>query len=866
MLSLPSALNALRAYNQFILWKLVPDNPKPRKVPINPNTLQSFTKADDWQNRPDLWVSADHAINLANMLGAEYGVGFLFTDKDPFFFVDIDHCLEADGQWSKLAKNILSYFPGAAVEVSQSGTGLHIFGTYHGVPADHAKKNVALDIEYYHEKRFAAMTGSNIIGDIATDHTDQLANLTAMYFSPNAKAGDLTDWTTEPVPEWNGFEDDAELIAKALESSGPGSILGNKASFKALWGADEDALAKAFPDQYGDRSYDRSSADAALAQHLSFWTGRNCERIQELMQQSALVRDKWDREDYLHRTIMSAVSLSKEVYGAKWESAIDPKYGAVKLRASSEAQRHLADTIRDSIFEKATEEEKYALAKIPSARTFIDHKDKSPQELITMTTPTDVAKVTLSSKPVMVHGYQYLSADKQLELFDKCIYVQDVHRVLTPSGALLKSEQFNATYGGYTFQLDESGDKTTRKAWEAFTESQLIRHPKAESSCFRPDLDPCSLVEVNGRALANTYVPIHTPKMEGDVTLFTEHVAKLLPDERDRRIALSYMAAMIQHKGVKFSWAPLFQGMEGNGKSLLTWVMAYAIGDKYTHLPPAQELNEKFNDWLFDKLFIGIEDVYVAEHKREVIETLKPMITNERLSKRAMQQGQVTADVRANFILNTNHKDAIRKTRNDRRFAVFYTAQQTKEDLERDGMTGDYFPKLYHWLKNQGGYAMVHNYLSNYEIAEEFNPAGLCQRAPETSSTEEAISSSLGGVEQIIMEAIAEGRVGFAGGWISSVQLDKLLKDQGAGRFLSHHKRKEMLTDLGYIPHPALTDGRVNTAIPIDDNKKPRLYIKKGDIKAMNITKANQVASTYMADQQGGVAPTPAQQVMGKVN
>ena len=863
MRTLPKALEALRAYPQFILWKLVPATPKPRKVPINPHTLQSFLKEDDWQNHPEFWVDAELALSILSHLDDSYGIGFLFTANDPFFFVDIDACLEANG-WSPLANSLMSYFPGAAVEVSQSGTGLHIFGMYQGVAPEHAKKNQPLNIEYYTERRFVAFGNwDTITGNIATDHTNGIAQITATYFSPIANAGDMIDWTSEPVPEWNGFTDDAELITKALESGGSGSILGNKASFKDLWEANTDALSRSFPDNFGDRPYDGSSADAALAQHLSFWTGRNCERIQSLMMQSALVRGKWDREDYLHRTIMSAVSLSKEVYGYKRESTIDDKYGAVKLRASSDAQRNLGDTIRDSIFENATEEERYALAKIPTAKTFIEHKEKSAAELIAMVTPTEEAKVSLNHGPQVVSGYQYLSAERQLELFAQCIYVQDIHRILTPTGALLKSEQFNATYGGYTFQLDESGDKTTRKAWEAFTESQLIRHPKAEASCFRPDLPACSIVNINGRALANTYVPVETPKMKGDVKPFLDHLAKLLPDERDQKILLSYMAAMLQHKGVKFSWTPLIQGVEGNGKTLFTWCMAQAIGDKYTHLPPANELSEKFNDWLFDKLFIGVEDVYVPDHKREVIEVLKPMITNERLAKRAMQQGQVTADVRANFILNTNHKDAIRKTRNDRRFAIFYTAQQAFEDLERDGMNGNYFPNLYHWLKNLNGYAMVHEYLETYEIVEEFNPAGQCQRAPETSSTNEAIKSSLGGVEQAIVEAVEEERLGFCGGWISSIQLDKLLKEQGVGKYFSHHKRKELLYDLGYIPHPALTGGRVNNPIPLDENKKPRLFIRKGNIKEKNISKASQVASTYVEDQSGAVALTVASKVLG---
>jgi hypothetical protein len=321
------------------------------------------------------------------------------------------------------------------------------------------------------------------------------------------------------------------------------------------------------------------------------------------------------------------------------------------------------------------------------------------------------------------------------------------------------------------------------------------------------------------------------------------------------------MAACVQHKGVKFQWTPLIQGTEGNGKTLLTRCVAFAIGDKYTHFPPATEISEKFNEWLFGKLFIGVEDVYVADHKKEVIEVLKPMITNNKLAKRAMQQSQVTADMCANFMLNSNHKDAIRKTHGDRRFAMFYTAQQTADDLVRDGMDGDYFPELYNWLNN-GGYAIINEFLSTYSIPEELNPAGKCHRAPETSSTREAITSSLGGVEQDIIEAIEEGRPGFAGGWVSSVALDKLLQHTRSAAKISHNKRREILRQLGYDWHPALADGRVNNPIALDDHKKPRLYIRKGHISA-EIATASDAAKAYI-DAQSDPVNGAAKEVFGR--
>ena len=206
------------------------------------------------------------------------------------------------------------------------------------------------------------------------------------------------------------------------------------------------------------------------------------------------------------------------------------------------------------------------------------------------------------------------------------------------------------------------------------------------------------------------------------------------------------------------------------------------------------------------------------------------MITNDRLSKRAMQASQVMADNVANFILNSNHKDAIRKTRNDRRFAVFYTAQQTVDDVNRDGMGGDYFPRLYTWLR-AGGYAIVADFLQNYAIPEELNPATRCHRAPDTSSTKEAVTASLGSVEQEILEAVDEGRPGFAGGWISSFAVERLLHAHRMARAIPPNKRRELLQSLGYDWHPGLKEGRINTPTTTDGGR-PRLFVKMGSIQA----------------------------------
>ena len=824
MLKLPTPLQPMGDYAQFILYKKVPKpDGKTDKLPVDPRTLDVYAKGSGWQQDPTAWTTFDNAQALAARSGLD--VGFFFTPDDPFFFVDIDNC-NTGQQWSNIANDIMRRLSGAAIEVSQSGTGLHIFGQYAGTVPPHTCKNTPLDLEFYTQGRFVALTGDRAMGNALVDCTAALPDLIATYYTPREHA-EPSDWTTEPTADYTGPSDDKELIKRACASRSTASMFGNAATFKMLWEADDDALAAAYPATDG-RSYDASSADAALAQHLAFWTGKNCARMLGLMRESALVRDKWERADYLERTILFAVSVQKAVYSIpEVDPAIAPnlqgtaKQKAVALRVVS---AKLAECGNDVAAIEAITSGKGLLK---GAAYWIESKDKPVAEIIEAAKPVSAAVDPFGSadEPTVTAGYQFLGPEQQMEFFGGCTYIQDIHRVFTPKGMMLKSEQFNATFGGYVFQLDDSGSKTTRKAFEAFTESQVVRYPKAESTCFRPLLAPGKLLKEDDRLLVNTYVPAKTPRKKGDPGRFLGHLDKILPDATDQQILLAYMAACVQHKGVKFQWAPLLQGVQGNGKTLFTRCVAAAIGKKHTHLPRASEIDEKFNSWLFNMLFIGVEDIYVPNQKREIIEILKPMITGEWLACRAMQQDQAMKDVCCNFIFNSNHRDAIRKTRNDRRFAIFYTAQQDRDDKIRDGLTKNYFSGpsgIYRWLETEG-YAIVTDFLHTYPIPEEFNPANGWE-APVTSTTDEAIEAGIGGVEQEIIEAIEEGRPGFANGWVSSMALELLLRAKRKDMAVTINRRRDILRSLGYEWHPALNSGRVNNPVA-PDNGKPRLFI-----------------------------------------
>lgn len=796
MFVLPRALSSLGAYRQFIVFKVVPSaRPgKTDKLPVDWRT-GAIANAHD----PSVWLDWQTAAAYAEAFGPNHGVGFVFTTGCGHWFIDADNCLLPDRSgWSPIALELMSRFAGAACEVSLSGAGIHLIGQ--GTAPAPRKIKYGNLFDLYTEGRFVALTGTNIVGDSGTDHTAALAVLVAQYLQVDT--GPLNEWTTAAVPSWRGPEDDNALIDRAMRSQSAQQAFGNRASFADLFTGDVAVLSKCYPDDHQGRSWDESRADSALAQALAFWTGNNCERIERIMRLSALARPKWDaRDDYLKRTILLVVARQYDVL-----------------------------------------------------------QDKPPEPATTTVAATGDAAVARA-----VTGETYLNVTDQINLFKGCVYVWGIHRALVPGGHLLKPEQFKVMYGGYTFPMDPINERLSRNAWEAFTESQCYRSPRADALCFRPDRPPGEVVTEAGMTLANVWWPIETPQADGDVTPFLSHLAKLLPVVDDRQKLLAFMAAVVQYPGVKFQWAPLVQGVKGNGKTFLLTALTQCVGERYTHLPNLAGDSQgvlKFTGWLQGKLLVGFEEVYMSD-RREVLEALKPIITNARIEIQGKGDNQITGDNRANIMAFSNHKDAVPKSNDERRWGIFYTAQQEFEDLERDGMHGRYFPDLYDWAHGRNvyegkpkGFAIINRYLRTYKIPHELNPAVDAHRAPTTSTTAEAITVSMGAIEQEILEAIEQGRPGFSGGWVSSLAVDKLLMHLKADRRVPPGKRRELLNHMGYEWHPALkdSDGRVNNAVQ-PDGGKPKLYIKRGHI-LQNLTTPTAVAKNYSDAQSVALTST----------
>lgn len=782
----------LTSIPQWLPVLLVPKtNGKTDKLPCD---YRTGSPAD--QTNPQFWTTHAQALACAAAWGPAYTIGLVLTTADDLFCVDIDGAMQADGNWSPLANELAAALPGCFIEVSQSGQGLHIWGRYPSPPV-HKKKNIPLHIECYTEARFIAI-GKPLQGAVAP-RCDAFPAVIERWFKPNEVSTSAVP-DDGPRADWRGPTDDDDLLRRAMKSKSAGSAFGERATFADLFLADADALARAYPaDNNSSEPFDRSSADAALASHLAFWTGCDVARIERLMRRSKLVREKWDnREDYLvARTIMGACARQTQVLQDK-----PPAGPAMPPPAPPQPPVQTPPGVPTPP---------------PVAAAAIEYMG-----------------VTMTAVP----GSTFMSPEQQAALFQGCFYISEQHRVLMPGGRLVKPDVFKAHHGGYTFAMDARNERTSRNAFEAFTESQVLRAPRVDNVCFKPQLPYGAVLNVGGRRLVNTYEPAVVVRTPGPAAPFFAHLAKLIPDEYERNVVWYTMCCLVQHLGYKAQWAIVLQGAEGNGKTFLARCLAYAIGKQYVYWPRAEKITKDFNAWLLGHCLYVVEEIMVGD-KQDLLEVLKPLITAvEGIEIERKGIDQSTAEICGNFWFNTNYKNGVLKRRNDRRFCCIQTAQQSAADLVRDGMGGDYMRELHLWA-DRGGYAEIAHALATTEIPAEFDFTKKMQRAPITRSTELAIADSLGVVEQEILDAIEADEVGFRGGWISSGYLDKLLVRLGKDRFLPINKRRDMLESMGYVWQPQLTLGRVNNTV-LPDGAKVKLFVRadRPDLQALGAAEA----------------------------
>ena len=298
-------MQELKSRRIWVCWNLTEKNGRPTKVPCS----SAGSAAGTDEKYRDVWVTYDEAAAAAER-NKYSGVGFVIPKG--YFFLDIDH-VDMESPWLQTR---LDRF-GSYTEYSQSGTGIHIYGRcdFETLPTREVNGRLKIDDAKYYVKhpsngmelyiggltnRFAVFTGNAVRDVPITDCTEAVLETFRTDMLRKQKAEKHTDGDGRVF----------DLVTSLSKQK-------NGEKFVKLFRAGD----------ISDYGQDDSRADLALASMIAFRAGDDPELIFSVIEQSALMREKWNRADYREMTIRKAI----ESCGGEFHASVMPHPYFVKF-------------------------------------------------------------------------------------------------------------------------------------------------------------------------------------------------------------------------------------------------------------------------------------------------------------------------------------------------------------------------------------------------------------------------------------------------------------------------------------------------------------------------------------------------------
>lgn len=279
--------------------------------------------------------------------------------------------------------------------------------------------------------------------------------------------------------------------------------------------------------------------------------------------------------------------------------------------------------------------------------------------------------------------------------------------------------------------------------------------PKADIPIYMPQA-PVLYRDAEGRRIFNFWRPNDLVPVQGDIKPFLAHCQYIIPDEAERGIVLDWMAYNVQNPGKKIHWAVLIQGIQGCGKSFFGWVMRLVLGNRNVSCPSNETIHEVYTNWAKACQVAIIEEI-MARGRLELMNKLKPIITEPYITIREMYKAPYEQPNVFNLMMFTNHRDAIIIDDSDRRYCVIFSPAVPKE--------AQYYKDLWKWSGDNSG--SILDFLIKRDLSK-FEPKG---HAPMTAGKKEVISLSTPPLQQWMAECIDGELWPFQGDLVSTHHL-----------------------------------------------------------------------------------------------
>lgn len=349
------------------------------------------------------------------------------------------------------------------------------------------------------------------------------------------------------------------------------------------------------------------------------------------------------------------------------------------------------------------------------------------------------------------------------EWFSRYAYNQDDDSYFDlENRAEMSRGAFNATYRHINCKSIHNAKRRV-EASVSFDESrQDLGAPAIRGVTFASGED--RLLSRGGHVYGNMWRNLRPALVEGDVSLWLAHCARLVPNDAEREHMFDVMACKLQQPKVKVNHAILLAGHEGSGKDSFFAPLFYGIrGDgklspENVRTMPAHKALETFHYELETEVLVLNElRESDARERRALANALKPLIAAPpdmiTINRKGLKPYQMVN--RLLVVAFSNYRVSITLDSGDRRwFCVWSDAPK---------MTPEQGDALWSWF-NAGGLSACANWLAKRDIAK-FNPSS----APfMTEFKRSMIQDGMSSAEEYLYDLISNEKGQFARGVISA--------------------------------------------------------------------------------------------------
>lgn len=771
----------------WLVWRLLqrPGDPKPRKVPFYAGggaRSQQGTEDDRAQ-----LVSYDEAVLTAEM-GGFTGVGFAVLPDSGVVALDFDDCV-IGGQ---IDHRVAALCEGTYTEISPSGTGVRAFmrGKITSRKDTKAERG-PFAVEVFGDSGFVTFTGK-VTDDCAMwGHDQTVAELTppvlAMYRDrwgdPLAGQGGTSndDWLLGHTRQQQTLGLDLAELRTLLFACDPNA--GREQWLNALMavhhetgGSDEG---QALCDEWSAQSPKYGGPEDVDGRWRSF--GKASDSKQPL---TAAWLKKWAKE---------CASAQRYDVRDAWKKRI----------AEASSEREIRETICPQIIKDP------ALGKVE--RESLAQALKERFKLLGNTYAIATCKEMLVEKreqkaPLVAQGDDDTHLPPWLRNW---FYITDEDRFMNiETGEKVTMQGFNAKFNRHLVaQSNESGEKVAINAGWMALEKYCLR--TVATMRYMPGVGNYFIAE--GLECANKFraksVPArathYTDRGREAIRRFQFHISLICGGRKFvSEMFTSWLAHNVKYPGAKIRWSPLIKGIEGDGKSIFSNVMAMVLGSQNTGIISSKVIGTDYNGWAEGVIFAVLEELRVIGHSRyDTANALKPNITNEEIEIHRKGRDPYKVNNTVNYLGLTNYADALPLTETDRRWMIIFSPFSHIREMGfavRDfGGVEAYFDSLFDLLKENA--SEIARWFYEYELHAEFSANG---RAPSTDEKVSMVALSVGMEEAVIREVIERGAYGVTENVLASRCLSAAVALEDSEIELNTTTLNRILVKLGYVKLP----------------------------------------------------------------